>query len=86
MAIANGSSIALNLINHTNSMPITKQQKTEMLERAYEATEEGESIGFCLDCGEGAESCEPDIENGFCESCGSQQVAGVEQFLIRFET
>jgi hypothetical protein len=67
-------------------MPITKQQKIDMLERASEAIEEGQDIGFCLNCGVEAENCEPDVEEGFCESCGSYKVAGVEQFLIRFGT
>jgi hypothetical protein len=38
--------------------------------------------GFCLACGEQAYGVEPDAENYSCESCGEDQVFGVEQLLV----
>ena len=32
--------------------------------------------GFCLDCGEEAEQCEPDARNYHCEHCDGDRVYG----------
>ena len=41
-----------------------------------------ENPGFCIACGEDADSCEPDARNYECESCGKRQVFGAEELLI----
>ncbi len=41
--------------------------------------------GICLTCGEFQDGVEPDAENYECESCGVDQVFGVEQALIMGE-
>ena len=38
--------------------------------------------GFCLSCGEEADSCEPDARNYKCESCGENKVFGAEEVLV----
>lgn len=38
--------------------------------------------GFCLECGEEQEGCEPDAEEIICENCGCAAVAGAEQVLL----
>ena len=38
--------------------------------------------GFCLDCGDDADGCEPDAEHYPCESCGRHSVFGAEQVLL----
>jgi len=38
--------------------------------------------GFCLSCGEEADSCEPDARNYKCESCGENEVFGAEEVLV----
>jgi hypothetical protein len=40
------------------------------------------NTGFCLECGEEQEGCEPDAENRECESCGAMAVMGAEQCLL----
>jgi hypothetical protein len=41
--------------------------------------------GICLACEEYQDNCEPDAEGYLCESCGENQVCGVEQALIMGE-
>ena len=38
--------------------------------------------GICLACEELQDECEPDAENYTCESCGADQVYGIEQALL----
>jgi hypothetical protein len=38
--------------------------------------------GFCTECGEEADGCEPDARNYECESCGAHAVFGAEELLI----
>jgi hypothetical protein len=38
--------------------------------------------GFCLICGEEADSCEPDARNYTCENCGAKQVFGAQEILL----
>ena len=40
------------------------------------------STGFCQACGSEQEGCEPDMENGKCESCGENEVTGAENLLF----
>ena len=38
--------------------------------------------GFCHNCGEDAEGCEPDARNYTCELCGKDQVFGAEETML----
>lgn len=38
--------------------------------------------GICKACGNEQEGCEPDARNYECESCGKNQVFGVEELLF----
>jgi hypothetical protein len=38
--------------------------------------------GFCLVCGLECGGVEPDARNYTCESCGAEQVFGVEELLM----
>jgi hypothetical protein len=40
------------------------------------------TTGFCLECGEEQEGCEPDAEGYECECCGEFAVMGAEQCLL----
>ena len=55
-------------------------------ERIIEACERRETSldnpGFCLNCGEEQEGCEPDAERYKCESCGKRTVYGAEMLLM----
>lgn len=57
------------------------------LERVMDAAERGElsldSPGFCLECGEEQEGCEPDMRGGRCACCGAYEVYGAMEILIR---
>ncbi len=33
--------------------------------------------GYCADCDTVLDSCEPDMENGWCESCGNRNVKSI---------
>jgi hypothetical protein len=53
------------------------------IEQVMEAIESGDSMGFCLACGEEAYGVEPDARKYKCESCGQNKVYGAEEILIR---
>lgn len=38
--------------------------------------------GFCMNCGEEADSCESDAREHLCESCDEPQVYGAEEILM----
>lgn len=38
--------------------------------------------GFCLECGEQQEGCEPDARGYECECCGARKVYGAEEILM----
>ena len=38
--------------------------------------------GFCLVCGNEQGGCEPDARNYACESCGAEQVFGIEELIM----
>jgi hypothetical protein len=38
--------------------------------------------GFCLICGNEADSVEPDAQNYMCEACGAEQVFGADELLL----
>lgn len=64
----------------------TKMHASITVERVMAAVERQmtnlDNPGFCLDCGEEAEGCEPDARNYTCESCGAFRVFGAEEILI----
>ena len=39
--------------------------------------------GFCLECGEDAEGCEPDARGYVCEFCGAAAVYGAAEVLLQ---
>ena len=38
--------------------------------------------GFCTECGEEQDGCEPDARNYECESCGAMKVSGAQELVI----
>lgn len=40
------------------------------------------NTGFCLECGNEQEGCEPDAEGYECEACGAMAVMGAENCLM----
>ena len=46
---------------------------------------DSDMIGICRACGAERDTCEPDAEGYPCPTCGSAEVYGVEQLLIREE-
>ena len=65
-----------------------KIHKTVTIDRIIATIEHNnlslENVGICLACGEDNDSCEPDARNYECESCGSRQVFGAEELLMRY--
>lgn len=53
------------------------------VEEAEEMMGNGDSLGFCLACGDDAYGCEPDAEKYECESCGKRMRYGIEQLMLR---
>lgn len=50
---------------------------TELMDRAMEAAENDELVGFCMSCGTERNGCEPDAENYKCDECGERNVQGL---------
>ena len=44
------------------------------------------TIGFCLACGEVADSVEPDARKYHCDECDANEVYGAEEILMMGET
>ena len=38
--------------------------------------------GFCIDCGEESNSCEPDAREYECDDCGKRKVYGAEEIAF----
>jgi hypothetical protein len=38
--------------------------------------------GFCINCGEEADGCEPDARRYECEACGAKAVYGASELLM----
>ena len=53
-----------------------------LVERALEAREAGEDLGFCLACGADQGECEPDARRRKCDACGQMKVYGAEEIII----
>ena len=57
----------------------------DMIIDAVERRDTGlDNPGFCLNCGEEQDGCEPDARRYKCESCGEPKVYGAEELLIMF--
>jgi hypothetical protein len=57
----------------------------ELLVGAVERSMFGlDNPGFCIDCGNEQEGCEPDARRYKCEACGENAVYGAEELLMRF--
>lgn len=54
-----------------------------IVEAVRESTFGLANAGFCIECGQDAEGCEPDAERYPCESCGKRAVYGAEELLLR---
>lgn len=66
-----------------DGVPIHEFITEERLMEAVESSMFGDdNLGFCLACGEDAESCEPDLEGGYCDACGAKSVFGAEQLML----
>ena len=54
-------------------------------ERLLEAAESqlfgDENPGFCINCGEERDGCEPDARNYPCEACGENKVYGASELI-----
>jgi hypothetical protein len=61
-------------------MPIIDPDR--LLEAVQESTFGMENIGFCIECGEEHNGCEPDAERYPCDDCGKESVYGAMQLLI----
>jgi len=55
-------------------------KQTFSLEEIMEASEN--QCGFCTECGEERECCEPDAREYECEECGAFAVYGAEELAI----
>lgn len=49
-----------------------------------EEVEEGieDLTGFCVECGETRDSCEPDARAYKCDACGAMAVYGAEEIIV----
>ncbi len=67
-------------------MKIHKSITTDRVIDACERRETNlDNPGFCVDCGEDAEGCEPDARGYLCEGCGADKVYGAEELLFHLE-
>jgi hypothetical protein len=58
---------------------ITQERVCETVELCLSSLE---NLGFCHNCGEEADGCEPDARNYKCEVCGAHEVFGAEETLF----
>jgi hypothetical protein len=54
------------------------------LEKIVAAVQEDDNLGFCIACGEPADSVEPDARKYQCDTCGALAVYGAEELLLMF--
>lgn len=60
-------------------MKINRQELLDAIERSHSGTD---NPGFCLNCGEEQDGCEPDAREYECEGCGAYKVYGAEEILM----
>ena len=58
---------------------ITFKRVEEAVERYNNSLD---NPGFCLECGEEADQCEPDARDYECEHCGANRVMGAMEILL----
>lgn len=58
---------------------ITQDRIVEAVERRMSSLD---NPGFCIECGEDAEYCEPDARRYRCEYCEARGVYGAEELLL----
>lgn len=51
--------------------------KLEIIEEGMEAY-----LGFCIECGEERECCEPDAREYHCDNCETDTVYGAEELIV----
>lgn len=65
---------------------VAKLHKSLTQERIVEAVERNmtslDNPGFCIECGEEAEGCEPDARKYLCEHCGKRAVYGAQELMF----
>ncbi len=63
-----------------------KVHKSITADRILEACERYmhslDNPGFCVECGEEQDGCEPDMRRGHCEHCGANAVYGAEELAL----
>lgn len=64
-----------------------KMHETITQDRIMEAIERGnvglDNPGFCIECGEERDGCEPDARRYLCDACGKRAVYGAEELLLQ---
>lgn len=58
---------------------VTIKKVVDAVKRQHDSLD---NPGFCVECGEEAEGCEPDARRYKCEYCGARGVYGAEELLI----
>lgn len=61
-------------------MPLIDPER--LLEAAQEQMFGTENSGFCIECGEERDGCEPDARNYPCDACGGNSVYGASELII----
>ena len=61
---------------------MAKIDPDELLEAVESQMFGTENPGFCIECGERREGCEPDAKNYPCESCGEKEVYGASELVL----
>ena len=59
-----------------------KMHASITVDRIMAARESGDSMGFCIACGDEAYGVEPDARRYVCESCDAKAVYGAEELLL----
>ncbi len=52
------------------------------IERLMEACQDDEMVGFCIECGEERDCCEPDARKYECYDCGAKAVYGAMELVM----
>jgi hypothetical protein len=59
-----------------------KQLKPQVSRRQIEQIMFGDSVGWCLHCGEEVHGVEPDARRYVCEVCNLPKVYGMEELMM----
>lgn len=58
---------------------LTRERIEEAVERRLSSLD---NPGFCIECGDEADGCEPDAREYQCEACGEMAVYGADELLL----